>query len=230
MSEDTAIQLLHEANSDEGLRVSSVEPYTLIQVHTRNSVYEVLVISPERGEVLVCSNHPRWPGPLSWNSGQLWQDCITIQVGKPLYLYDSETKEGMDTSRVRKVEIINNDLRKNEMLNAKDVPATGVSKIEFIQKRAEVSISNAPTELREWADGFISHFRNCNEGHHRICKLISGAIDAEMLDQARPLLEEAFQQHWSYQHPERRGALVTLNDPGYYSNICNQIGIEDILG
>ena len=211
-------ELICLASSESGLCVSDMPPNTIARVTTRNSIYEVLV----------CSNHPRWPGPLRYNSGGHEEEVepILIRLGKRLKLACPVEDRWFGTSAVQKVELVNDEKRAAEILSRKDNPEEGISEEEHRKQKIEEDVATLlPEGEREWAAEFLANFPHPS-AYGPILSVMKTAQDAGCLSEAKEVLEVAYEEHWHYHHPDRRGRLITIKDVLRLSGVYQSLGLD----
>ncbi|MFA5009801.1 MAG: hypothetical protein WC553_01035 [Patescibacteria group bacterium] len=228
MSATQSQDFADKASSSKGLSVAEVPARTLIRVTTLNNTYELLVVDPATSGILVCSTHPRWPGPLFYNTAgdQFTAIPIVIKVGSRLRMHNLESDEGITTSNVHSIEIVEDEKRIGEILAARDNPTSGISEEEFDKQRMNSETEFLPEAERDWARDFLTEFLYCREGYFLILSVLLAAYEHNCLSQARESLKKAHDKHWYFQHPERRGLLLTPSDESHLAEVYAELGIE----
>lgn len=227
MASKTLQGLADLASSGSGLCVQDIPPNTIVRVTTENSLYEVLVVDPEANEVLVCGNHPRFPGPLRYNSGSHGDKAgpIAVVVGESLLLAHPAENRWFHTSTVKGVELVNDDKRVAEILARQDDPAKGVSAEEYWKQETEKDLATLSEEERQWAVEFLGNFPH-HQAYCLILSVILAAQDAKRLPRAREVLQSTYDKHWHYHHPDRRGRLLGAKDVLRLDGVYGALGIK----
>lgn len=52
------------------------------------------------------------------------------------------------------------------------------------------------------------------------------ANQIDRLAEAKIVMEDAYDKHWVYQHPERRGQMIVPGDEAQFRSVFSQLGIS----
>ncbi|MDB5188217.1 MAG: hypothetical protein JWO50_737 [Candidatus Kaiserbacteria bacterium] len=219
-----------------GFELSNLPENALFEIHTRNSVYTIVVLDPQNGAIALMGSRPDYKEPdifafFGSSFGMSTSVTRVGWVGIGLHFRMRSLDGGLFTTTEVKHFVMLNDpskalsIRKRAEAKRPDalIPETE-DELALWQKNFDKEIeSNFAGEYLPIVQKWLAKF--CINGKCRAATFFFAAKSAGRLKEALLLMPRHYKEHWMYKHPDICGDLITPSDTYQWEKAYKEAGI-----
>ena len=222
-------KFIETSEKNEGFDLKDAPVGTLLRIRTQNHVYDMLIVKPDGGLVVLQSDNEQLKKP----SMVLYQGATdggsAVRLGRisvGLHMRMSPANGGLFTTSRVKMFVVLQDKKLARKLQA---VADEYEKLpEFSEKEFDKALNsilekNFPAAIQPEIKKLLDAFNW--EGRGVMLGFLDRARAAGKLKAAIMIVREDLEEHWSYRPKQFRGSFITEKDTYYVQQMYVRLGI-----